>query len=133
MGIKLRKESIQPHLHHRIIVGEQDERQLAAGLPRLQRCLHAGAQMNIAAQGSGGSPLNNRAVGQRIGIRHTKLQDVRTRRLQLSDNIQRGLKVGIAYGKKRNQGRAALCSQLAEGQIHPVRCFGSHYFSAPSV
>ncbi|MNV57402.1 hypothetical protein D3C71_1497310 [compost metagenome] len=133
MIVQLSEESIKSQLQYGIVVGEEDKGKLASRLTGSARCLHAGPQMDIAAERPGGSTLNDRSVCQWIGIRHTEFYHIGAGGFKLCDNGKARLEIGITYRQKRNQRRFALLLQASERQIHAVRRFSRHFKPSPSV
>src|SRR5260370_3342865 len=61
-----------------------------------------------------GSPLNRRAVGQRVAERHAELDDIGALFGKSKDIFQRGIERGITSGDIRDDPKFAARTQLRE-------------------
>src|SRR6267378_5653812 len=108
-----RSKSCEAHLKDRVVVAEEDERNLRR-LANAANEIEDAGQCGAGFQSAFGSPLNCWAVSEGIAKGHAELDDVGAGFGKREDEFQRGVKRGIAGGDIGDDAKFAGGTQVGE-------------------
>ena len=103
-------EAFQAVAHHRIEIGEQQQRNLGA-LADLRRDLEHASQRRARLERALAALLDHRPIGDRIGERHAEFDQVGAAAHQRLDQRGRALGRGVAGGEVGDQTLAIFALQ----------------------